>query len=58
MENKNPYANADGSPKDDHMAEFWAWEEKKTQDHLASLPKEERDQKEAAMKSLSEKMKS
>lgn len=56
MKEKNPYANPDGSPKDDQMKEFWEWEEKQTEKHLEALSPEERKEKEAAMKSLSRKM--
>lgn len=54
----NPYANLDGSPKDDKLKEFWEWEEKKTEEYLSSLSPEERKEKEEAMKSLSRKMNS
>ncbi len=55
---KNPFANKDGSPKDDFMAEFFDWEEKKREAEISKLPKEEQEKIRESAEALARRMQS
>lgn len=38
---KNPFADQDGKPLFGKLSEFWEFEEKQYEKHIASLPKDE-----------------
>lgn len=58
MEDKNPYANSDGSPKQGQAIKFFDWEEAKDKERLAKMTPEERKKELAARKTFADKMNS
>ena len=56
IEEKNPFANKDGSPKYGKEIEFFEWAEKNWNSHLDTLTLEEKEKHIAAAISLSKKM--
>lgn len=58
MEDKNPYANSDGSPKEGQAIKYFDWEEAKDKERLEKMTPAERREELDARKSLAEKMNS
>lgn len=55
-EEKNPFADSDGLPKDGQSAEFYKWEKEKAKERLDKLPPAEQKQVIEAEAALNKRM--
>lgn len=58
MQKKNPYANADGTPKKGQGIEFWHWAMKKDKEYLNTLSSKDRKKELEVREHLFKKMNS